>query len=200
MQNDDMNVNLSAKKRDRKIYITDIARKKIPRIKYRGLTETENDILYQLAIWVLWTSQMKNDSNEVAITCSLDMENPLDEVGISYGNEHEVDICADTLSYHLLVSGNKCVVVLHNHPSTQTLSLEDISFFMHFTSVKIIAVVTNQGNIHYLCKDDDYDRDAAKKLFKECVDNLGDSFNAKELYAAGLSFLARCSEVGLYYR
>ena len=191
---------LSAKKRDKKIAITDVAIKKIPHISYRGMTELENEILYQLAEFVLWTSQTKNESNEVAVTCALDAEKPMDEIGISYGDEHEVDICADTTSFHLIVSGHKCVVVLHNHPSTQTLSLEDIRFFLHYDTIHMIVVVTNQGNIHYLSKDDDYVYESASKLFQECTYHLTKQSDVKEFYAAGLAFLTRCSESGLYYR
>lgn len=65
---------LFAKKRDKKIYITDVAIKKVPLIQYRGLNDRESDVL-------------------------------------------------------LILSSQRCaVVVLHNHPSTQTLSIEDIRF------------------------------------------------------------------------
>ena len=70
----------------------------------------ESDILYQLSVLVLWTSLNENNSNEVAITCALDSDKPL----------------------------------------------EDVKFFLHFESIRMIVVVTNLGNIHYLCKDDEY--------------------------------------------
>ncbi len=192
---------LSAKKRDKKVFITDIAIDKIPFIKYRGLRDTENQALYQLAKLVLLTSQTENDSNEAAVTCTLDRKNPLEEIGISFGNEHEVDICADTVSNHLIVSARKCaVIVLHNHPSTHTLSITDIRLFLHYTAIKIIVVVTNQGNIHYLSKDDDYDYNKAKALYNECVEGLAESLDVRDFYLAGLTFLSRCSEAGLFYR
>lgn len=118
---------LYAKKRETKVFITDIAIEKVPLIQYRGLSDMENDALYRLAKLVLLTSQTENDSNEVAITCTLDGDDPLEGIGISFGDEHEVDICADTASNHLILSAQRCaVVVLHNHPSTQTLSIEDV--------------------------------------------------------------------------
>lgn len=122
---------LSAKKRDKKVYITDIAIDKVPFIQYNGLSDRENQVLYQLARLVLLTSQTENNSNEVAVTCSLDKENPLEEIGIAFGSEHEVDICSDTVSNHLIVSARKCaVIILHNHPSTQTLSIADNRLFL----------------------------------------------------------------------
>lgn len=145
---------LYAKKRDHKIDITDVAINKIPRVQFKGFSDMESDILYQLSVLVLWTSLNENNSNEVAITCALDSDKPL----------------------------------------------EDVKFFLHFESIRMIVVVTNQGNIHYLCKDDEYIYENAKDLFNECVEELDENSTEKEIYTAALTFLARASEVGLYYR
>lgn len=191
---------LFAKKRDKKVYITDIAIEKIPLIQYKGLSDRENDVLHQLARLVLLTSQTENNSNEVAIICTLDGDDPWKEIGISFGNEHEVDICADTASNHLILSSQRCaVVVLHNHPSTQTLSIEDVRFFLHFESIRIMVVVTNQGTVHYLCKDKEYNYNASMELYNECIAELTAKSKVQEYYMASLTFLARCSEVGLFY-
>ena len=64
----------------------------------------------------------------------------------------------------------------------------------------MMVVVTNQGNIHYLRKDNDYTYDGAVELFNDSIMELTEESDWKETYIAGLSFLARCSEVGLYYR
>lgn len=192
---------LSVKKRDKKVFITDIAIDKVPFIQYNGLSDRENQVLYQLARLVLLTSQTENNSNEVAVTCSLDKENPLEEIGIAFGSEHEVDICSDTVSNHLIVSARKCaVIILHNHPSTQTLSIADIRLFLYYTAIKMIVAVTNQGNIHYLSKDDDYDYEKARTLYNDCVEGLDGSSASKDFYLSGLMFLSRCSEAGLFYR
>ena len=117
-----------AKRRNRKVYITDIAIDKVPYIEYRGFDEDKCKIMQELAKNVLLLSKEENDSNEVAITCDLGLPNPLEQFGIALGTEHEVDILADTLSNHIIVSQKSvAVVVLHNHPSTQTFSLQDIS-------------------------------------------------------------------------
>ena len=88
---------LTAKNREKKKYITDVAISKIPRVPYKGLTQEQCDFLYGFAKMVLLTAKEENDSNEVAITCSLDHEDPTDEFGISYGSEHEVDVLSDTV-------------------------------------------------------------------------------------------------------
>ena len=190
-----------AKPRDKKVYITDVAIDKVPLVKYDGFTDGQNIIMQELAKDVLLLSKEKNNSNEVAITCDLESDNPLSTFGVSLGTEHEVDILADTLSNHIIVSKRSvAVVVLHNHPSTQTFSLQDIHFFILHPMIKVIVVVSNQGTVHYLKRDMEYDYKKAFRLFRECMDGLNKSSSATELYLASLTFLAKCSEVNLFYR
>ena len=61
-----------AKKRDYKIMITDEAINKVPRVQYKEIPETEYDNLRELARQVLQISKDENDSNEVAVTYSLE--------------------------------------------------------------------------------------------------------------------------------
>ena len=61
-----------AKKRDHKIMITDEAINKVPRVQYKEIAETEYDNLQELARQVLQISKDENDSNEVAVTYSLE--------------------------------------------------------------------------------------------------------------------------------
>ena len=190
-----------AKRRDKKVYITDVAIDKVPLVKYDGFTDGQNIIMQELAKDVLLLSKEKNNSNEAAITCDLESDNPLSTFGVSLGTEHEVDILADTLSNHIIVSKRSvAVVVLHNHPSTQTFSLQDIHFFILHPMIKVIVVVSNQGTVHYLKRDMEYDYKKAFRLFRECMDGLNKSSSATELYLASLTFLAKCSEVNLFYR
>lgn len=190
-----------AKRRDRKVYITDIAIDKVPYIRYAGFTDERNTIMWELAKDVLLLSKEKNDSNEVSITCDLGADNPLSSFGVSLGTEHEVDILADTLSNHIIVSKKSvAVVVLHNHPSTQTFSLQDIQFFILHPMIEVIVVVSNQGTVHYLKRDAEYDYKQAFQLFRECIEGLEQDSPSMEMYMASLTFLAKCSEVGLFYR
>ena len=146
-----------AKKRDKKVYITDIAINKVPLVQYNGFTDNQNQLMQKLAQEVLTVSKEQNDSNEVAITCDLGADNPLEVYGVSFGTEHEVDVRADTLSNHILVSQKTvAVVVLHNHPSTQTFSIQDIRFFIEFSVKEVMVVVSNQGTIHYLRREENY--------------------------------------------
>lgn len=190
-----------AKQRDKKIYINDIAISKIPLIRYKGFDDDKNTLMKELAQSLLQVAKDENDSNEVAFTCDIGADEPLEEVGVSFGTEHEVDIMADTLSNHLIVSKKSvAVVLLHNHPSTQTFSLEDIQFFLQYEHIEVIVVVSNQGTIHYLMRDNDYDVTKAFELIRNCIEGLAPKSSFQEFYFASLSFLAKCSEVGLYYR
>ena len=189
-----------AKRRDRKIYITNVAIDKVPLIAYKDFTDIQNNIMKELAQEVLTVSKDINESNEVAITCDLGVQDPLENYGVALGTEHEVNVLADTLSNHILVSRKSvAVVILHNHPSSQTFSLQDIQFFIEFPMIEVIVVVSNQGTVHYLKRDKGYNVKQAIELFNECIEGLSKNSPMTEVYLASLSFLAKCSEVGLYY-
>ena len=190
-----------AKKSDKKVYITDTAIDKVPLIEYYGFTDEQNQIMRELARNVLVISKESNDSNEVALTCDLGKPDPLHNFGVALGTEHDVDVLSDTLSNHMIVSSKSvAVVLLHNHPSTQTFSLEDVQFFVQHPMLTVIVVVSNQGTVHYLKRDKDFDYGKVAVLFKECIQGLKRSSPSQEVYMATLTFLAKCSEAGLYYR
>ncbi len=79
-----------AKKCTNKIMITDMAIKKVPFIRYREIPESEYLMLQELAREVLMISKNDNDSNEVALTYSLDHRNLLAEgkefMGVALGD------------------------------------------------------------------------------------------------------------------
>ena len=213
---------LHSKDRFKKVPITDIAISKVPYICYKGMNDGQNDILYRLARLVLMTAQQENDSNEVALT--IDLDDLESGIGTQKGNEHEIVIGADTDSYHLIRAGKKTAIVhnhpstqtlsmqrkfliragkktaiVHNHPSTQTLSMQDIHLFMSNDPVRVIVVVSNQGVVHYLMKDSNFDFGTACDLYNSCVSDLTRESSAREKYNAALEFLAHCTEAGLYY-
>ena len=61
-----------AKKRDHKIMITDEAIEKVPLVHYKDIPKEVYPILQDLAKEVLRVSKEENDSNEVALTFSLE--------------------------------------------------------------------------------------------------------------------------------
>lgn len=79
-------------------------------------------------------------------------------------------------------------MVLHNHPSTQTFSLQDIHFFILHPRIEVIVVISNQGMVHYLKRDREYDYKQAFQLFQECIEGLEKDSPAMEMYMASLTF------------
>ena len=54
--------------------------------------------------------------------------------------------------------------------------------------------------MHYLRREESYDLKKAVALFNECVEDLKKDSPLTEIYLSALSFLAKSSEVGIYYR
>lgn len=193
-----------AKKRDHKIMITDEAINKVPRIKYREIPESEYDNLWELAKSVLKIAKEENDSNEVAVTYSLNSVKLIEQgekyIGIALGTEHEVDPLSNTTAYHLISTAGECVViVLHNHPSLSDFSLSDIQFLLRYDTVKMMVVVTNLGGISYLVKNEKYDFENAIILFNEAVDKNNKANSLKDLQDAADYFLKKSYNIGINY-
>ena len=137
-----------AKKRDHKVMITEEAVNKVPRVRYKEIPEEEYDNLWDYARDVLRLAMNSNDSNEVALTYTLNYRGLIsrgeDYMGIALGDEHSVDPLSNPISYHLIKTTADCVViVLHNHPSLSKFSLEDIQFFLRIHVSEYNRKITN---------------------------------------------------------
>jgi hypothetical protein len=193
-----------AKKRDHKIMITDEAIDKVPLIRYKEIPEKEYPLLQQLAKEVLNVSKNKNDSNEVAITYSLDYRNLMTQgkeyMGITLGDEHSVDPCSSTTPNHLITSSVGCVVIVfHNHPSLSKFSLEDIQFFLRNITVKMMVVVTNLGSISYIVKKENYNNVKAIEVYNEAVSIHNVGKNIRDYQKAVSFFLSNCHKANVIY-
>ena len=193
-----------AKKRNHKIMITDEAIRKVPLVQYKEIPESEYMMLQELAKEVLTVSKNDNDSNEVALTYSLDYRNLIAEgkefMGIALGDEHSVDPCMNTVSYHLITASLECVVIVfHNHPSLSKFSLEDIKFFLSNRAVKMMVVVTNLGNISYLVKKDKYNRNKAIEIYNQAVNVHNEGNNIRDYQEAVSYFLSNCHKANMIY-
>lgn len=193
-----------AKKRDHKIVITDEAIKKVPRIQYKNIPQSEYNTIQELARNVLQISKNENNSNEVAITYSLDsmerIQKGKEYIGVALGSEHEVDPISNTTAYHLVSSAKECVViVLHNHPSLSDFSLSDVQFLLRYASIKMMVVVTNLGSISYLVKGREYLYENAVALFNQSVSASNNAKDLKGLQKAADFFLKNCHMVGIDY-
>lgn len=193
-----------AKKRDHKITITDEAIGKVPRIQYKNIPESEYNTIQELAKNVLRISKNENNSNEVAITYSMDsterIQNGEEYIGVALGSEHEVDPISNTTAYHLVSSAKECIViVLHNHPSLSDFSLSDVQFLLRYASIKMMVVVTNLGSISYLVKRNGYKYEKAVELFNEAVSSNNEARDLKSLQKAADYFLKNCYMAGIDY-
>jgi arginyl-tRNA synthetase len=193
-----------AKKRDHKIMITDEAISKVPRIQYKGIPESEYNTIQELAKNVLQISKDENDSNEVAITYSMNsverIQNGEEYVGVALGCEHDVDPISNTTAYHLVVNAKECIVIiLHNHPSLSDFSLSDVKLFLEYASIKMMVVITNLGSITYLVKDVAYSYKKAVTLLNEAINMNNEAENLKDLQRAADYFLKNCYSVGINY-
>ena len=193
-----------AKKRNHKVMITDEAIRKVPRIQYKNIPESEYNIIQELAKNVLQISKSENNSNEVAITYSMDSAELIQKgeeyIGVALGSEHSVDPISSTTAYHLVSSAKDCIViVLHNHPSLSDFSLSDIQFLLQYAGVKMMVVVTNLGSISYLVKGNKYAYDKAVTLFNEAVSSNNEARDLKGLQKAADYFLKNCYSVGIDY-
>lgn len=201
---DDLNDLVMAKKRDHKILITDEAIAKVPRIQYKNIPENEYSTIQQLAKYVLQISKKDNNSNEVAITYSLNCAERIRKgekfIGVALGSEHEVDPLSNTTAYHLVASAKECIViVLHNHPSLSDFSLSDVQFLLRYESIKMMVVITNLGSISYLAKGRKYMFEKAIALFNEAVNSNNEARDLKGLQKAADYFLKNCYMVGIDY-
>ncbi|MDE6748406.1 MAG: hypothetical protein K2K21_04990 [Lachnospiraceae bacterium] len=193
-----------AKKRDHKIMITDAAIRKVPRVKYKNIPESQYSTIQELARNVLRISKNENNSNEVAITYGMDSVDRIQKgeeyIGVALGSEHGVDPISNTTAYHLVSSAEECIViVLHNHPSLSDFSLSDVQFLLQYASVKMMVVVTNLGSISYLVKGKGYAYDKAVALFNEAVGSNNEAKDLKGLQKAADRFLKNCNMVGIDY-
>lgn len=193
-----------AKKRDHKIVITDEAIKKVPRIQYKNIPESEYDTIQELAKTVLQISKDENNSNEVAITYSMDSTERIQKgeeyIGVALGGEHEVDPISNTTAYHLVSSAKECIViVLHNHPSLSDFSLSDVQFLLQYDSIKMMVVVTNLGSISYIVKGNGYNYEKAVTLFNEAIVLNNEAGDLKSLQKAADHFLNNCYLAGIDY-
>lgn len=193
-----------ARKRDHKIMITDEAINKVPYIKYKEIPESEYSLLWEFAKEVLSISKNKNNSNEVALTFSLEYRKLIADgkeyMGVTLGDEHSVDPCGSTVANHLITASLDCVViVLHNHPSLSKFSLEDIKFYLSNKAVKMMVVVTNLGSISYLVKKQNYSYAKAISIYNDAVSIHNAGSNIRDYQKASSFFLANCYEANIIY-
>ena len=143
-----------AKKRDHKVYITDMAIEKVGKVNLSDFSEEQVSAMQDRHKELLRIAKEKNDSNEVLF---IDDMNFKSEVSI-LGGEFKVSPSTNPFAVSVIANSERqSLVYLHNHPSTNNFSLGDIDTFVCEKAIKTITVVTNQGEVYALNKLKSYD-------------------------------------------
>ncbi len=184
-----MNILEEAKKRDRKIPITDIAIKKVRQVAVPGFSEAQNANLQFEHKKLLEYALRWNNSNEVMGITSLDFDGVL----YSKGTEELVGLTPQMESYRLHLSTGSGII-MHNHPATKTFSLMDIGYFISKPQIGILTIVSNLGNVHILRKQKKFSNVTCVEYLKQLRVRYKDDFDC-----VVKDFLKNCGEVGVVY-
>lgn len=190
-------------KKNHKIDITDVAINKVGVIEFEAIPKEEHLIISNLAKMVLEISKECNNSNEVSITYKMgtDIRDLESSIGVQFGNEYEVDPLGNTTSYHIIKGQNECIVILlHNHPSLSSFSLDDIYFFLSYHAIKMMVLISNKGDIHYMVKNDKYDVDKNMLLLNKAGNEYNKSKSLKKKFEAISIFFKGCKKNGIIYK
>lgn len=142
-----------AKKRDHKIYITDIAIEKVPYVHVPGLTKADNEVLQVEHQRLLKLAKTENNSNEVSIVLCLSKGRN----AVVFGDEVSVNAGGSPEAMGVFrVAGKGEIMYLHNHPTTSNFSFTDIATFLRESQIGVLSVVTNQGTVYVLSKNKQY--------------------------------------------
>ena len=147
--------------------ITDQAVKKASSfIDLDFLSKLQNELLRETIVRCLLCSKERNCCNEVAVITTET------RLGTEYGSKHGVNFAGNlNITSILNHKNNETIIMCHNHPSTQSFSLQDISFFYKHRTIDLFVVVSNLGEVELLYRD----FSDMNKLQRE--DNLFDSLN-----------------------
>ena len=183
-----------AKKRDHKIYVTDIAIEKVDKICLSDFTEEQASVMQHKHKELLKYAKENNNSNEVLLINDVNFTGEVVVKGTEFvcspgDNPFAVSVVAHAEKYSL--------IYMHNHPSTNSFSISDIDTFVTESAIKTMSVVTNQGEVYILNKLSDYNYNKTRMLLYEIFHSFGTQ--AVENREFVNKFLKRCNEGGIEY-
>lgn len=161
--------------------------------------EDESFYLYQQCQRLLYYALTRNVSNEVALVYTL---NDHDEGNFILGTQTNTDLEADTKTQQILNKndGNICIL-LHNHPTDSSFSIEDYAEFLLYAKIKVMVAITNSGEQYFMIKTDNYNRkNAVKKLIqisKNCDRNNDGKLTRSESVQAAKQFEKIAYTIGI---
>ena len=184
-----------AKEREKKTLITDTAVNKVGKAEIPGFSDEQNLRLQQLHRDLLRTAKDENGSNEVLKIWNVFT----DEVVDTLGSENRVDLSGNPDAVALVRQAYFSeVAYLHNHPSTGGFSYTDIKTFIKTHQIKLMSVVTNQGEVYAYVKSENYSDYEAIKVFNSLVKKHGGAGTLSgEKFSKDFSKL--CKQGGIHY-
>lgn len=183
-----------AKKRDHKIYITDVAINSVDKVKPSDFTDEQASNMQIKHKELLMLSKDKNESNEVLFIDDLNFKS---EVQI-LGEEFVVSPAKNPFAVSVVKNAERqSLIYLHNHPSTNNFSVADIDTFICEGSIKAMSVVTNQGEVYVLNRRANYEYNKARQLMSETFYSFEeDEIDNNEFVRR---FIKKCNEGGIEY-
>lgn len=183
-----------AKKRDHKIYVTDVAIDKVDKVSLSDFTEEQISAMQRKHKELLRIAKNENDSNEVLLINDLEFKS---EVSV-LGGEFKVSPGENPFAVSVVSNAKRqSLIYLHNHPSTNNFSVGDIDTFVCESAIKTISVVTNQGEVYVLNKTAAYNYNNIRALLNDIYKSFdGDEIDNKAFVS---EFLKRCKEGGVEY-
>ena len=179
---------ISRHKDGNKVLITEQAIKKVKEVSISGYTVQQNLYTSEIRKELLRYARDCNDSNEVA--CLVNLER-LTKSDFIIGDSISVNIDADPIAYHMLVTGERnSLELIHNHPGLSYFSLNDIGVFLSNSTMQTISIVNNQGTTCFLHKTEKYNYKENLALIRKLsekykTDKLVDKY-VREAYSCGV--------------
>lgn len=183
-----------AKKRDHKVLVTREAIHRVDYVKLSDFSEEQALAMQSKHRQVLEIAMNENNSNEVLLIEDLDFKS---EVKI-LGSEFVVSPGKNPFAVSVIAHAERqSLVYLHNHPSTNTFSVGDIDTFVCERAIKVMSVVTNQGEVYVLNKLANYNFSRVRELLASVYTSFPEGeIDDKEFVRR---FLKICRKGGIEY-
>ena len=183
-----------AKKRDHKVFVTREAIHRVDYVELSDFTEEQALAMQNKHRQVLEIAMNENNSNEVLLIEDLDFKS---EVKI-LGSEFVVSPGKNPFAVSVIAHAERqSLVYLHNHPSTNTFSVGDIDTFVCERAIKVMSVVTNQGEVYILNKLANYNFSRVRELLTSVYTSFPKGeIDDKEFV---IRFLKICRKGGIEY-
>ncbi len=137
--------------------ITDVSIDKVKPVDSVAYSNEENQIICQKHKELLLYARKNNPGAECAFILSSDFSKQVESIGKESTLDFSSCEAIDMLTYQ------RNLYVMHNHPKNSSFSLNDIKFLIENNSVKTISIAKHNGRIEQLTKSPYYSFDEARK-------------------------------------